>query len=81
LYRTLDCLTEHGITHKISGDDRVFRYSQSAEHGAARDAATSTAISNAHAVRVFCLDDLCLQSNYRQLNATLQAILGTGFLS
>lgn len=27
LYRTLDCLLEAGIVHKIAGNDRVFRYS------------------------------------------------------
>jgi Fur family ferric uptake transcriptional regulator len=27
LYRALDCLTEARFTHKIPGDDRVFRYS------------------------------------------------------
>jgi Fur family ferric uptake transcriptional regulator len=27
LYRSLDCLTEAGLAHKIAGDDRTFRYS------------------------------------------------------
>jgi len=26
LYRALDCLTEAGLAHKISSDDRIFRY-------------------------------------------------------
>ncbi|MEO6352531.1 MAG: transcriptional repressor [Oxalobacteraceae bacterium] len=32
LYRALDCLTAAGLTHKIAGDDRVFRYSAGTEH-------------------------------------------------
>lgn len=32
LYRALDCLIEAGLTHKIAGDDRVFRYSAGTEH-------------------------------------------------
>ena len=33
LYRALDSLTEAGLSHKIAGDDRVYRYSASQEHG------------------------------------------------
>ncbi len=36
LYRALDCLTDAGLAHKISGDDRVFRYNadvEQHEHG------------------------------------------------
>lgn len=36
LYRALDCLTDVGLTHKIAGDDRVFRYNvgnEQLEHG------------------------------------------------
>ncbi|NMM25812.1 MAG: transcriptional repressor [Glaciimonas sp.] len=32
LYRALDCLIAAGLTHKIAGDDRVFRYSAGTEH-------------------------------------------------
>lgn len=32
LYRALDCLMAAGLTHKIAGDDRVFRYSAGSEH-------------------------------------------------
>ncbi|EIJ45367.1 Fe2+/Zn2+ uptake transcription regulator protein [Herbaspirillum sp. GW103] len=32
LYRALDCLTEAGLAHKISSDDRIFRYSAGADH-------------------------------------------------
>lgn len=66
LYRALDSLTAAGLSHKIAGDDRVYRYSASIEHGAAarRDsAATHGQHQHQHShfkctrcAKVFCLD-------------------------
>ncbi len=65
LYRALDCLTDAGLAHKISGDDRVFRYSAGTEHGE-HGAATHSAhspVQHQHGHfkctrcgKVFCLD-------------------------
>lgn len=85
LYRALDCLTDAGLAHKISGDDRVFRYSTGS------DAVTSKekAVQHQHGhfkctrcARVFCLDDAQQPATLgEQLQATLQATLGRGFQS
>lgn len=81
LYRTLDCLTEHGITHKISGDDRVFRY-------ASLQSTVQPVSSHQHShfkctrcAQIFCLDEsLSAKQLPDTLNASLQAILGTGYV-
>ncbi|WP_428718158.1 Fur family transcriptional regulator [Undibacterium curvum] len=84
LYRTLDCLTEAGLIHKISGDDRVFRYSASHE---AQVQGTPQQHQHGHfkctrCTRVFCLTGteapLAIQ---KQLRLSLQATLGSGFQS
>ena len=81
LYRTLDCLTEHGITHKISGDDRVFRYA-SQQH-------TPQAVSNhqhshfkcTRCAQIFCLDESLSATQLPEtLNTSLQAIMGAGYV-
>lgn len=64
LYRALDSLTEAGLSHKIAGDDRVYRYSASIEHGeSARGIASSAHGQHQHShfkctrcSKVFCLD-------------------------
>ncbi len=64
LYRALDSLTEAGLLHKIAGDDRVFRYSASVEHGEPVRRTTSAANSQhqhshfkcSRCAKVFCLD-------------------------
>jgi Fur family ferric uptake transcriptional regulator len=84
LYRALDCLTDAGLAHKISGDDRVFRYSAGAEHGGA-------ALEGGHAPhhqhghfkctrcsKVFCLDSI---GDKGMLRNALQETLGKGFQS
>ena len=86
LYRALDCLYDAGITHKIPGDDRVFRYSTGHE-----PSSVSTLIKNQHAhghfkctrcTRVFCLDDAQHPDSPNQLwQASLQSALGAGFQS
>ena len=84
LYRTLDCLTEAGLIHKISGDDRVFRYSASHE---AQVQGAPQQHQHGHfkctrCTRVFCLTGteapLAVQ---KQLQHSLQATLGNGFQS
>ncbi|HTD02536.1 Fur family transcriptional regulator [Undibacterium sp.] len=93
LYRALDCLTDAGLTHKIAGDDRVFRYSTGSEHA---DQHVAGGIQHQHGhfkctrcARVFCLDDEhgyhgaepAPPSLKEQLQATLQHTLGRGFQS
>jgi Fur family ferric uptake transcriptional regulator len=62
LYRALDCLTEAGLAHKISSDDRIFR-SAPAPIIRARPARPSQGKQHQHGHfkctrchRVFCLD-------------------------
>jgi len=93
LYRALDCLTDAGLTHKIAGDDRVFRYSTGGEHA---DHPVSGGIQHQHGhfkctrcARVFCLDEehgyqgteAALPPLKEQLRATLQNTQGRGFQS
>jgi Fur family ferric uptake transcriptional regulator len=88
LYRALDCLTDAGLAHKISGDDRVFRYSAGAERGAE---AVQTAqheqpmphhqhghFKCTRCARVFCLDSI---GEAGLLQNALQETLGKGFRS
>lgn len=71
LYRALDCLIAAGLTHKIAGDDRVFRYSAGTEHSerggasvqqrARASQATTTQHQHGHfkctrCAKVFCLN-------------------------
>jgi Fur family transcriptional regulator, ferric uptake regulator len=95
LYRALDCLTDAGLAHKISGDDRIFRYSAGNEH---RDDGNTAAqmvrpAQNQHGhfkctrcARIFCLDNstqagLLPPILQQQWQHTLQTTLGTGFQS
>jgi len=63
LYRTLDGLTEAGLAHKISGDDRVFRYNAGLAGVEQHDANGHTQHQHGHfkctrCAKVFCIDDL-----------------------
>jgi Fur family ferric uptake transcriptional regulator len=88
LYRALDCLTDAGLAHKISGDDRVFRYSAGAEHGpeAAQHARREQHVPHhqhghfkcTRCARVFCLDSI---GEAGLLENALQETLGKGFRS
>ena len=64
LYRALDSLTEAGLSHKIAGDDRAYRYSASVEPKQA-SRRTVSAMHGQHqhshfkctrCAKVFCLD-------------------------
>lgn len=81
LYRALDCLTDAGLAHKIAGDDRVFRYSAGAEHGAQGDAAPHHQHGHFKCTRcakVFCLDSIAEAGLLRN---ALEESLGKGFQS
>ena len=81
LYRALDCLTDAGLAHKISGDDRVFRYSAGAEHGTHGDAAPHHQHGHfkcTRCARVFCLDSIAEAGLLRN---ALEESLGKGFQS
>ncbi|HEY0847718.1 MAG TPA: Fur family transcriptional regulator [Noviherbaspirillum sp.] len=77
LYRALDCLTDAGLAHKIAGDDRVFRYSAGAEHGAAPHHQHGH-FKCTHCGKVFCLDSI---AEADLLQSALQKTLGAGFRS
>ncbi|MFZ6862828.1 Fur family transcriptional regulator [Undibacterium sp. Ji67W] len=90
LYRALDCLTDAGITHKIPGDDRIFRYSTGKEQTTHGHQATQ---QHAHGhfkctrcSRVFCLDEdshqnIMTEPWQTKLETTLANTLGAGFQS
>jgi Fur family ferric uptake transcriptional regulator len=88
LYRALDCLTDAGLAHKIAGDDRVFRYSAGAEHGAAPPQGPKGQQQAPHhqhghfkctrCARVFCLDSI---GEAGLLQDALRETLGKGFQS
>jgi len=86
LYRALACLTEGGLVHKISGDDRVFRYSAGNEQPAQPPAAGNTHqhghFKCTRCTRIFCLSDTgaspALQA---QLTQSLHNSLGPDFQS
>lgn len=90
LYRALDCLSDAGLTHKITGGDRVFRFStgNDAHHETAAKP-NSTQHQHSHftctrCTKVFCLNDhdnvnTPLPSLNTQLQPTLAAIASKGF--
>lgn len=83
LYRALDCLTEAGLAHKIAGDDRVFRYSAGAEHGAAPRGGDAPHRQHGHfkcmrCAKVYCLDSI---GETGLLENALRETLGKGFRS
>ena len=55
LYRVLEWLTEHGLAHRIAGDDRVWRYN--AVSGGHEDEGEHAHFSCDRCGRVVCLDD------------------------
>lgn len=85
LYRALDCLTDAGLAHKISGDDRVFRYSTGSETAGNKEHPAQHQHGHfkcTRCARVFCLDDTQQPPGLRQqLQSSLQASLGRGFQS
>ncbi|HVL75761.1 MAG TPA: Fur family transcriptional regulator [Noviherbaspirillum sp.] len=83
LYRTLDCLTEAGLAHKISGDDRVFRYSAGAPHAAGDSSPRLPHHQHGHFKCTRCAKVFCLDSNGEAalLRNAVQEILGRGFQS
>lgn len=87
LYRALDCLTDAGLTHKIPGDDRIFRYSAGAEHAqpavVQEDGRQAPHHQHGHfkctrCAKVFCLDSI---GEAGLLQNALQESLGKGFQS
>lgn len=84
LYRALDCLTDAGLAHKITGDDRVFRYSTGNDQQT-RHAVPGVQHQHAHfkcslCAKMFCLDDAQnISSLQEQLRDTLQTTLARGF--
>jgi Fur family ferric uptake transcriptional regulator len=83
LYRALDCLTDAGLAHKIAGDDRVFRYSAGADHGAQPQDRRAPHHQHGHfkctrCAKVFCLDSI---GETDLLENALQETLGKGFRS
>jgi Fur family ferric uptake transcriptional regulator len=87
LYRALDCLADAGLTHKIAGDDRVFRYSAGAERAEPAIASTTGPHPPHHqhghfkctrCAKVFCLDSI---GEAGLLQNALQESLGKGFQS
>lgn len=83
LYRALDFLTEAGLAHKISGDDRVFRYSAGTDHPPPEPGETTLHHQHGHfkctrCAKVFCLDS---SGDAALLRSALQETLGRGFQS
>lgn len=84
LYRALDCLTDAGLAHKITGDDRVFRYSTGSEK-LRPDSESGIQHQHAHfkctrCNKLFCLDDEQKVSSLKeQLHTTLQRTTRIGF--
>lgn len=72
LYRTLDCLLDAAIVHKIAGNDRVFRYSVG-KQSAQSELNAETVATHHHAHfhcrqcgRIFCLNNTIWQSPQAQ---------------
>lgn len=90
LYRALDCLADSGLAHKITGDDRVFRFST----GNAVDAQIAATVfvnpvqhQHGHfkctrCSKVFCLEQPAASHTLSdQLRATLDSTALKGFQS
>ncbi len=90
LYRALDCLADAGLAHKITGDDRVFRFSTGSEVGDTDDT-KQTLMTTQHqhghfqctrCAKVFCLEQPDAANTLRdQLQATLVSTALKGFQS
>lgn len=90
LYRGLDCLADAGLAHKITGDDRVFRFSTGSEPGAPTQAAQQiNPVQHQHGHfkctrcnKVFCLEQPAASHTLSdQLQATLDSTALKGFQS
>lgn len=88
LYRALDCLADAGLAHKITGDDRVFRFStghEPAQHASSVDKIDQHQHGHFQCTRcakVFCLEQPDAGHTLRdQLQATLDATAAKGFQS
>lgn len=96
LYRALDGLTDVGLTHKIAGDDRVFRYNVGSEQaGKQIQQHQHGHFKCTRCAKVFCIDNADTQlfstdapthadsasALRQQLQSVVQASLGKGFLS
>lgn len=90
LYRALDSLTQVGLAHKITGDDRVFRFSVGNEAEAVSASSRLNAkpgVQHQHGhfqctrcAQVFCLDQPEAKPTLKdQLKATLAATSLRGF--
>lgn len=89
LYRALDCLAQAGLAHKITGDDRVFRFSvgNEAETSAVSTQPRRRGVRHQHGhfqctrcAQVFCLDQPETKPALKdQLKATLAATSLRGF--
>ncbi|MBR7800452.1 Fur family transcriptional regulator [Undibacterium fentianense] len=92
LYRALDCLAEVSLAHKITGDDRVFRFSghqmssqPDSQHPFQAQEKGVTQHQHGHfqctrCAQVFCLEQPDASHTLRdQLQATLQATSAKGF--
>lgn len=87
LYRALDCLSESGLAHKITGEDRVYRFSTGNEAHSSSTSNHSTAHQHGHFTCMQCAQVFCLEnplphfSLKDQLQATLEATKKNGFQS
>jgi|JI10StandDraft_1071094.scaffolds.fasta_scaffold437215_2 Fur family ferric uptake transcriptional regulator len=92
LYRALDCLADAGLAHKITGDDRVFRFSTGSEDvivGASLESRVINPVQHQHAhfkctrcSKVFCLEQPAANDTLSdQLQVTLASTALKGFQS
>jgi Fur family ferric uptake transcriptional regulator len=74
LYRVLEWLTEQGLAHKLSGEDRVWRFSSAGHVGAQRGGHAHFECSSCG--KVICLDQarlpaIALPAGYRRRDVTV----------
>nr|WP_315477157.1 Fur family transcriptional regulator [uncultured Undibacterium sp.] len=90
LYRALDCLADAGLAHKITSDDRVFRFSTGSELGVSAETSQHiNPIQHQHGhfkctrcSKVFCLEQPAASHTLSdQLQATLDSTALKGFRS
>jgi Fur family ferric uptake transcriptional regulator len=58
LYRVLDWLVEHGLAHKIAGEDRIWRFNATAGSDNAAAPHEHAHFQCSRCGRLYCLDDL-----------------------
>jgi Fur family ferric uptake transcriptional regulator len=90
LYRALDCLADAGLAHKITADDRVFRFSTGSDASQSAEVKQSLMPPQHHhghfqctrCSKVFCLEQSDAASSLSdQLQATLASTALKGFQS